>query len=122
MGFYAHCLWVPLNGWDPQHKLADAWGASALGHVAQPVSNAISALAIPDNQCGPLVPVTNSVLTNRFSLDTCTWNALPAFGQFRAALTWIIPLGFGMWAVGFLIQLIAGIINRNTPSPLEEKK
>lgn len=114
IGYFAHCLFVPLNGFDRLNWVSSAWDRSPMGDIAGTVSAAANSFAVAET-CGVIVNGTGTIVP--IVLDTCAWSSWA--GPIKPALTAGVFVMFGLFALSFVARTTVGIINRRTPDPLE---
>lgn len=100
IGHYAECLFVPVNGWDANGRIAEAADSVLIDDVFDGFWVLADALWIDPNQCGNLIgPVPDGPLQG-FAVDTCDLGS--QWTPLRTALEW------GVWIVGgfFVVTFI----------------
>lgn len=115
IGYYAHCLFVPANGWDRLGWQATAWDASPLGGIADVLTELQTSLAISET-CGPIGGDAGHGFN--FTMSTCTWTwAAPM----KNVLTLAIVIGIAWWVITFVTRMVIGIPNRKVVDPTDTK-
>lgn len=115
VGHLAVCLWVPANGFDRGNWIHTAAQNGALGDVADLAAAGRTSFGFSAG-CGVLVQDDQTGL----DLNTCNWSSWS--GDIRGIIALILWAGFALWAINFLIKMIVGIPNRETPLPTGDSK
>jgi hypothetical protein len=110
---YARCLFVPVNGFDREGKVAASWEGSSANAVVAPLITAGESLSVGES-CGVIVPGGWGIMPS-FSIDSCSWSWA---GQIKTVLALAVGLIGAIFILRFVVNTITGVLNRKTPSPL----
>lgn len=108
------CLFVPANGFDRLGHVAASWEASALGEVGGLVA-AVADTASVGETCGVIADGTDTAVP--IAIDTCSWSWAPGM---KIALTWAVVIGFGFFAVSFVVRVVLSIPNKKVVDPTQD--
>lgn len=114
IGHYVHCIFVPQGGWDSSGKLGIAWSTGVAGDVTQVVDELAASFTFSET-CGVLVNGSSTPIAS-FVIDSCSWSSWGA--PMHLALALFAWVGFGIWAATFVLQTLAGVVNRKSPTPI----
>jgi hypothetical protein len=109
---YIDCLFIPRGGWDWKEDIPREVESSALYAVEPVLFNLASSLTFGES-CGVLMD--GDIFGAPIAINTCTWSWA---SDIKAFFSVVFILGFGWWAIGFLLATILGIFNKKTPSPV----
>lgn len=118
VGYYAVCLFNPLNGFDRLKWVQKAWEGGAGGSVGGALSAVAAGFHI-SSACGVIVstagiPVLAKAMPN-FTVDTCGWTWAAGF---KNALGIFLTLMSAYWMLGFVVSTVIGLLNRRTRNPI----
>lgn len=117
VGHYAECLFVPINGWDRDGVVEDAWQQSPIGQVNDIVTGTFAQVSNMTGTCGSLVNVT--LFGTPVVIDTCSWTwAVPM----RQLLTWALLALGGLGIASYLVNTTLSLIKSNAPNPVDGGK
>lgn len=114
-GFWINCLFNPRRGFDSKGAISTAMSSSALGEANFALSRIGDAFQY-STVCGKIGGDVTSGPLRGFAINTCSWT--PFAPQMKLVLTWGIVIGFGFWAINFAIEVLMGLFNMKTPSPV----
>lgn len=100
IGHYAHCLFVPVNGWDADGRIADAADAVFIDDVFEGFWYIADLFWIDPGGCGPIFgPVTDGPMQG-FEVNSC--DVGNDFAPVRTALSWGVWITGGFFVVTFI--------------------
>jgi hypothetical protein len=105
---YARCLFNPPGGWDRQGLITNSWETSAFTDAGDVLAATTDAFTFSEG-CGIILDFggVDAMPGATGGVNSCDWSAWSPI--VRTGLAVIMSLGFGWWAIQFVVHTLAAL-------------